>query len=124
MELFKGGGLMYHHSASYCLIAALRERNAIDDAAAVLRRGESSGSGTGRSAWRDAARGILAARMGDDTAALDAFLACGDRLTGLLVRNPVVLPWRSEAGLAAYRLGRHGQARELIDEEVRIAERF
>ena len=35
-----------------------------------------------------------------------------------------MLPWRSEAGLAAQRLGRHDQARTLIAEELALAERF
>ena len=41
------------------------------------------------------------------------------RCDELLAINPTVLPWRSEAGLAAQRLGRHEQARELIAEELR-----
>jgi DNA-binding CsgD family transcriptional regulator len=124
VDLFQGGGLTYHHSATYCLVAALLEQNMLDEAASVLERSESTPSASGRSAWRKATQGILAARMGDDAAALQAFLACGRRLTGLLVHNPVVLPWRSDAGLIAYRLGRHEQAHELIDEELRLAERF
>ena len=35
-----------------------------------------------------------------------------------------MLPWRSEAGLAAQRLGRRELARELIAEELALAERF
>ena len=56
--------------------------------------------------------------------ALEAFLAAGRGLTELLTVNPAVLPWRSEAGLAAQRLGRDDEARSLIEEEVRLAERF
>jgi DNA-binding CsgD family transcriptional regulator len=124
MEVFKGGGLTYHYSATYHLIAALLERNMLDEAAAVLERSDATGSRSGRSAWRDAARGLLTARLGDDIAALEAYLACGRRLTGLLVPNPVVLPWRSEAAMAAHRLGDHDQAHRLIDEELELARRF
>jgi DNA-binding CsgD family transcriptional regulator len=122
--VFKGGGLMYRHSAAYLLVWALLEREEVDEATTALALSERTGSGTGRSAWRDAAHGIIAARTGDDSAALEAFLTCGKRLNGLLVQNPVVLPWRSEAGLAAHRLGHPEQARTLISEELRLAERF
>jgi DNA-binding CsgD family transcriptional regulator len=38
--------------------------------------------------------------------------------------NPTVLSWRSEAGLAAHRLGRRDLSQTLIDEELAFAERF
>jgi DNA-binding CsgD family transcriptional regulator len=124
IDVFKGGGLMYRYSATYWLVWALLELNEVEEATAALALSERTGSGTARSAWRDATHGIVAVRKGDDSAALEAFLACGRRLNGLLVLNPVVLPWRSEAGLAAYRLGHREQARTLISEELRLAERF
>ena len=75
-------------------------------------------------AWRHTAAGRLAAHRGEYEQALEAFLATGRRLTELLATNPTILPWRSEAALAAQRLGRHEQARELIAEELALAERF
>jgi DNA-binding CsgD family transcriptional regulator len=123
-DMYRGGGLMYRYAATYVLVWALLERNELDEGTAALAAIDAEGSGSGRSAWLDAARGMVAARCGDDAAALEAFLSSGRRLTGLLVENPVVLPWRSEAGLAAYRLGRHDQARELIGAELALAERF
>jgi DNA-binding CsgD family transcriptional regulator len=66
----------------------------------------------------------VAAARGDHAAALEAFLTTGRRLDELLAVNPTVLPWRSEAGLAAQRLGRHDLARELITDELALAERF
>jgi DNA-binding CsgD family transcriptional regulator len=122
--VFKGGGLMYRHSATYWLVWALLERDEVDEATTALALSERAGTGAGRSAWREAAHGVIAVRTGDDSAALEAFLACGRRLNGLLVQNPVVLPWRSEAGLAAHRLGHPEQARTLVSEELRLAERF
>jgi DNA-binding CsgD family transcriptional regulator len=123
-DVFNGGGLMYRHSATYWLVWALLERNEVDQATIALAQSERTGSGSGRSAWRDAARGMIAVHRGDHSAALEAFLACGRRLNGLLVRNPVVVAWRSEAGLAAYSLGHHEQARRLISEELQLAQRF
>jgi DNA-binding CsgD family transcriptional regulator len=123
-DVLKGGGLMYRYSATYWLVWALLEQNEVDEATTALALSERAGSGSGRSAWREAAHGIIAVRKGDHSVALEAFLACGRRLNELLVENPVVLPWRSEAGLAAYRLGHPEQARTLISEELRLAERF
>jgi len=79
--------------ATYYLVWALLERNALEEPSTVLRRSEADSSGSGRSAWRHAARGILVARHGDDAAALEAFLACGliDRDRGIeLLRSAAV----------------------------------
>jgi DNA-binding CsgD family transcriptional regulator len=51
-------------------------------------------------------------------------LTVGRRAGELQAVNPAVLSWRSEAGLAAQRLGRIELARELIAEELALAERF
>ena len=70
------------------------------------------------------AEGRLAAHRGADAGAFEAFLAVG-RLHGeLLIVNPAVLPWRSEAALAARRLGQRDRAGALVAEERRLAERF
>jgi DNA-binding CsgD family transcriptional regulator len=123
VDILRGSGLVHHLQPSvYCLVCALLHRRAADEAAAVMDLG--GDAGPERSAWRHAARATLAAQRGDDEAALEAFLACGRRLDGILVSNPVVLPWRSEAGLAAQRLGRYAQAHALVAEELRLAETF
>ena len=125
VDVLRGSGLMFHlHASVHALVCGLLHRRAPDEAAAVMDLTRGDATGSGRSAWRHATRATLAAERGDDEAALAAFLACGRRLEGLLVTNPVVVPWRSEAGLAAQRLGRHAQARELVAEELRLAERF
>ena len=102
-------------------------------AAGRARRGR---GGPGARRARAGRRGLLrrvaehrdraARRAGaaSDAKALEAFLETGRRLGELLAVNPTVLPWRSEAGLAAQRLGRHEQARALIAEELALAERF
>src|SRR4051794_1089328 len=124
VEVLRGGGLMYLHASAYSLVRALLERDEAGEGAAVLERGASGMRGESRSAWRHAARATLAAHRGDDEAALSAFLACGRRLERIAVLNPVVLHWRSEAGLAAHRLGRAEQARRLVGEELALPERF
>jgi DNA-binding CsgD family transcriptional regulator len=55
---------------------------------------------------------------------LDAFLAAGRHHGALGIVNPAVLPWRSEAALAAHRLGDVDCAHALVDEELALAERF
>src|SRR4029453_17990820 len=74
--------------------------------------------------WREMAHGRLAAYRGEDQVALEAFLAAGQHHAELRIVNPAVLPWRSEAGLAAHRLHRPDLARTLIDEELALAESF
>jgi DNA-binding CsgD family transcriptional regulator len=125
VDLLREGGLRYHMQPSvHCLVCALLERCCPDEAAAAFDAAARGGPEPSRSAWRHAAAGMLAAHQGDDEAALEAFLACGRRLEGLLVMNPVVLPWRSEGGLAAGRLGRYAQAHDLVAEELRLAAIF
>ena len=81
------------------------------------RRGSSPPSSTSRA---DASRRTAATTA----VALEAFLACGERITSVLVQNPSISHWRSEAGLAALRLGRRELAQELIAAETALAERF
>src|SRR6185503_15333431 len=52
------------------------------------------------------------------------FLAAGRRLGAILVSNPTVMSWRSQAALAARSLGRHEEAQSLVDEELALAERY
>ena len=92
----------------------------VGDAAAVLASTDEGGARS-VSAWRHMAVGLVAAHEERHEDALDAFLAAGRRLDALLVTNPTVIPWRSQAGLAARRLGRDAQARELIDDELALA---
>src|SRR5215208_4160920 len=124
-EIWRQGLHMYLHASSYCLVSALLERGDRDEAEAVLALGDQQPAASGFfAAWRHAAVGRLAGDRGDHAAALEAFLATGRRLGELLAVNPTVLPWRSEAALAARRLGREELARELSAGELALAERF
>jgi DNA-binding CsgD family transcriptional regulator len=125
VEVWRGGRQMYLHAAGYCLVCALLEHDEADEAAAALAVGDAQQPASPFfAAFRHMAAGHLAAARSDDADALAAFLEAGRCLTQLLTVNPAVLPWRSEAGLAAQRLGRHDQARALIAEELQLAERF
>jgi DNA-binding CsgD family transcriptional regulator len=124
-DIWRQGRHMYVHASTYCLVSGLLELDQPDAAERVLALGDHRPVAEGFfAAWRHTALGRLAAHRGDHAAALEAFLATGRRLGELLAVNPTVLPWRSEAGLAARRLGREQQACELIGEELALAERF
>jgi DNA-binding CsgD family transcriptional regulator len=70
--------------------------------------------------WMLFARGRLALSTGDPAGALETLLECGRRQAQIPAPNPAVLPWRSDAAIAALKLERHEQARELAEEEVRL----
>ncbi|MDR9371061.1 LuxR C-terminal-related transcriptional regulator, partial [Conexibacter sp. JD483] len=71
--------------------------------------------------WMLFARGRVALQAGDPEAALRVLLECGRRLEAIPASSPCVLPWRSEAAIAALRLARDGEAHELAHEELRRA---
>ena len=125
VEIFAGGLQLYLPASGYCLARAQLEGDEPAGAEATLALVERSTVPEGMfAAWHHEARGRLAAHVGDFEAALAAFEACGERLSGVLISNPAMFAWRSEAGLAALRLGRRERARELIADELERAERF
>jgi DNA-binding CsgD family transcriptional regulator len=74
--------------------------------------------------WSLFARGRLALAQEAPERALEDLLECGRRQLAVPATNPAVLPWRSEAALAAMRLGRVEQARELAGDELSLARAF
>ena len=125
VDVWRGGRQMYLHSAAYCLVSGLLEQDEPDEAERALALGDLEPTPLGFfAAWRHTAIGRLAVHRGEHEKALEEFLATGRLLNELLSINPTVLPWRSEAGLVAQRLGRHDLARMLIDEELTFAEQF
>ena len=111
VDVGRGGLQVYVHAAVYCLVSGLLEQDDPDAAERALALGRHEREPVGFfAAWRHTAAGRLAAHRGEYEQALEAFLATGRRLTELLATNPTILPWRSEAALAAQRLGRHEQA--------------
>ena len=119
-------GSIYRSSAAYCVVSGLLEQRRDDEAAAVLRPLAAPGPAEPPffAAWQLMAEGRLAAHRGDDAGAVETFLAVGRSHAALLIVNPAVLPWRSEAALAARRLGQRDRADALVAEEGRLAERF
>jgi DNA-binding CsgD family transcriptional regulator len=117
-------GSVYRSSAAYCLISGLLAQGNGDEAAAVSDSLVGSAEPPFFAAWRVMAEGRVAAHRGADAGALAAFLAVGQLHGELLIVNPAVLPWRSEAALAAHRLGQRDRAAALVGEELRLAEKF
>ncbi|HEY7077696.1 MAG TPA: AAA family ATPase [Solirubrobacteraceae bacterium] len=116
---------VYLHPSSWSLVSALLERDEPAEAEAVLALGDGQRASSGFfAAWRHCATGRVLAARGGSESALDAYLAAGRGLGELAMHNPSMLAWRSEAGLVARRLGREELARELVLEEVALAERF
>ena len=69
-------------------------------------------------------RAALERQRGDLEAALGSLHACGERLRGAGVHNPVFLPWWVEAAGVLAALGRPKQAREATDYGDELAERW
>ncbi|MEU9608431.1 AAA family ATPase [Streptomyces sp. NPDC048057] len=67
------------------------------------------------------ARGVQRAAVGDQAGALHDFLECGRRQSAREVVSPVVTPWRSAAAECRLALGGPDEARELAQEELRLA---
>ncbi|MBE8516867.1 AAA family ATPase [Amycolatopsis sp. H6(2020)] len=124
-DIWRSVGHMYVSAAGLCLVSALLEQDDTDQAGTVLAVVEEHATSFGLfAAWRLAATARVAARRGQDAEALRAFTACGQHLVEIAQLNPVMLSWRSEAALAALRLGQRDTAETLITEELTLAERF
>jgi DNA-binding CsgD family transcriptional regulator len=108
------------------LAQVLVERGRPDEAAAILR-----------DAGADApipetyvmvpllrARGILRLARGDPRGAAADALACGRAYAAVGIRNPAVMPWRSEAARALLAAGDATEARRLASEELAHARRW
>jgi DNA-binding CsgD family transcriptional regulator len=107
------------------LMYALVERGALDEAREVLDDAE-LGDEIPDLVMFDPlldARGRLRIASGHLTEGLTDMLACGERQERWGARNPSVIPWRSMAAEAMIRFDGGDQARELADEEVRLARR-
>lgn len=74
--------------------------------------------------WMLFARGRLALHEGDPATALRTLLDCGQRLEAIPAPCPGVLPWRSEAAIAALKLERGDEAHGLAHEELSRARIF
>jgi DNA-binding CsgD family transcriptional regulator len=126
VDAWSGGWGMYLPAAKYWLACALLERDELDAAEAALELDDDE-------RWRASAmyaiwlvgRGRVAMAKGKTEVAWGEFRSAGELIVeGLRVSNPAVIPWRSEAALAAAGVGEIAEARRLATEEVSLARRF
>jgi DNA-binding CsgD family transcriptional regulator len=108
---------------TYChgqLTAILLDRGDLAGARRMWSAGRDIGAiDPGTRGWLGRGVELLLAEGSDQdaAAAADAYAERFDKL----VPNPMDVPWRSLKALALDRLGRHGQARELADQELELA---
>jgi DNA-binding CsgD family transcriptional regulator len=100
------------------------DRGELDDAARLVDSPSEGQDQHFTYNWPLFARGRLKLMRGDAAGALEDLLECGRRQAAVPAPNPAVLPWRSEAAVAAHKLGRTEQAGELAREELRLARGF
>ena len=70
------------------------------------------------------ASGVLRAAAGNHEAAIGELCGCGSLDPAFGGENPAMLPWRSAAALSLSELGRNDEARKLVGDEVRRAQKF
>ena len=95
---------VYLCSAAYCLVSGLLEQGEEDEAEAVLALRRPAAAGAAAVLRRLAADGRRAARRAVEASMRPRWTPSwppGDTTLALGIVNPAVLPWRSEAGLAA-----------------------
>ncbi|MET8427736.1 AAA family ATPase [Nocardia sp. NPDC004860] len=110
---------------AYCLI----DRGELEEASEVVREASTqlrTGATETLNIWFYMARGRLRLAQGDPEGAKEDFLKTGSLLEvrGFLNPNYVLVPWRSQAGLAAHACGLDAEARELIDKDIELAMQF
>jgi DNA-binding CsgD family transcriptional regulator len=79
---------------------------------------------TGDWFWVMYARARLLLLQGHREQGLAAMLDAGRRFSAHGGRNPAMIPWRSEAAIASWELGREDEARELAQAELKRARRW
>lgn len=110
---------------AYCLIDKGEldaAAEVIDEAAGHLR----SGATETLNVWYYMARGRLHLARADPAKALEDFLHAGKLLEDRNFRNPnyLLVPWRSQAALAAHSLGQGQYAQQLVADDIELAESF
>ena len=108
------------------MVLALIDRDAIDQARAMLASGNLSGPLGPTWPYNVArwARGCLHAAAGDHPAAVTDLLAAGELTMRWDIRNPMLMTWRSDAALSLIALGDCREASRLCAEEVELARRW
>jgi DNA-binding CsgD family transcriptional regulator len=104
------------------LAESLMEQGRLEEAAALMRRGDAAdASETLRADVFFDRRARLRMLRGDLPGGLELMLDAGRRFEAVGGRNPAFMPWRSHAALALLRLERPEEAAPLAQEELELA---
>jgi DNA-binding CsgD family transcriptional regulator len=124
-QAMTGGGWISTMATAF-MIPALIDRDAIDEARALLAAGNLDGPLGLTWPYNVArhARGRLHAAAGDHAAAVRDLLKVGELAELWGVRNPTLMPWRSDAALSLTALGDGHAASRLCAEEIELARRW
>ncbi len=125
-QAMTGGGDWISMMATAFMIPALIERGAIEQARALLAAGNLNGRLGPTWPYNVVrhARGCLLAAVGDHAAAVKELLEAGELAEVWGVRNPMLMPWRSDAALSLIALGDCREASRLCAEEIELARRW
>jgi len=125
VEIWQGGSPSYLPAAVYWLVHGLIDQGQVDEARGALAAlSTEEWAGTAFEGVALAARARVHAAEQDHRAALADWLACGDYATKrMLIFNPSIMPWRSEAAIEAAKAG-DPRAEKLASEAVQMTERF
>ncbi len=125
-QAMTGGGDWISMMATAFMIPALIERGAIEQARALLAAGNLNGRLGPTWPYNVVrhARGCLLAAVGDHAAAVKELLEAGELAEVWGVRNPTLMPWRSDAALSLIALGDCREASRLCAEEIELARRW
>ena len=125
-QAMTGGADWISMMATAFMIPALIERGAIEQARALLAAGNLNGRLGPTWPYNVVrhARGRLLAAVGDHAAAVKELLEAGELAEVWGVRNPTLMPWRSDAALSLIALGDCREASRLCAEEIELARRW
>jgi DNA-binding CsgD family transcriptional regulator len=107
------------HAAAF-LADSLMEQGRLEEAAAALSPDESLSEGVRMLYLADSSARLRILR-GDLAGGVAEMLEAGGRLESVSSRNPALIAWRSPAALALLELGDRDEARQLADQELRLA---
>ena len=116
------GWRAYLGAAAACQARIIADQGELDEAQAVLMSVGVPEESADRAAWLGA-QGHLQLLQGRPSEALEALLAAGTVLDRMAFVNPLLVPWRTDAALAAHRLGDEQLVQRLLGEAIEIVER-
>jgi DNA-binding CsgD family transcriptional regulator len=112
--------------ATAFMVHALIDQGAIEQGRAMMAPGNLSGQHGPTWPYNVVqwARGCLHAAAGDHAAATTDLLAAGEQTMQWDIRNPMLMPWRSDAAMSLIALGDNREASRLCAEEIDLSRQW